>query len=69
MTAITHQKYDEKRAIYRLLTEYLDSLNSDERKGFGLALAEAHMAKLSVKDLRDWRQRLEEKQPTWKGTA
>lgn len=65
MAAVTHQKYEAKQAIYRLLIEFLDSLDHDERKVFALALSENHMAKLSAKELRDWQRQLESHRHKW----
>lgn len=59
MAAITHQKYDEREAIYRLVGEYLSVLSSEERMGYALALSERLMQKMTVGELREWRQGLE----------
>lgn len=59
MASITHQKYDERKAIYGLLDEYLDVLDSNERRGLALALSERLMGKMTIGELREWRQKLE----------
>ncbi len=69
MTAITHQKYQAKQAIYRLLIEFIDSLDPDERKGFALALSENYMAKLNAKELKDWQAKLESHRHEWTVTG
>lgn len=67
MASVTHQKYDERMAIYGLLKEFLDVLDSDERRGIALALSERLMGQFNLSDLRSWRQGLESnKAKGWK---
>ena len=58
MPAITHQKYETKKAIFELLDHYLE-LFPEGSVEMAKGLAQCEASRMTLKELKDWRQRIQ----------
>ena len=58
MASVTHQKYELRHEVRRLVKAYVDTKNEEDAKAWAVNLAAAWAGRMTVKDLREWVDRL-----------
>lgn len=62
MPALTHQKYELRGECLQLIMAHYDSMGPAEQRRFMEATARNLAGRLTVADLKDWRDRMAESQ-------